>query len=119
MTSITTLPQLKATYENARRAMILGQMKQGRTMREAAEALGVSTSSIQNYCHQNGIKWRGRKRPKVAFCGSENPNAKLTEADVRAIRSSGERPTRMARNYGVSVKTIEAVRAGTTWGWLQ
>ena len=53
--------------------------------------------------------------------GEENSRAKLTATDVAAIRSrraAGENWKVLAKEYGVSHKTIWKVTAGYSWGWL-
>jgi len=47
--------------------------------------------------------------------GERSGNAKLTEADVRAIRASDERGVVLARRYGVDNATISAVRTRRIW----
>lgn len=47
--------------------------------------------------------------------GERNPHARLTEDDVRAIRSSGDGPTELSRRYGVSRAHIYAIRCGRAW----
>lgn len=57
-----------------------------------------------------------------AFGPNENPQSKLTESDVRAIRASytGVRGQKaeFARTYGVSKPTIAAVLERRTWAWV-
>jgi hypothetical protein len=51
--------------------------------------------------------------------GGKNPNAKLTEADVAAIRAIdfGPRNNRrpVAEKYGISLSTLHAIVKGWTW----
>lgn len=47
--------------------------------------------------------------------GEINGNAKLTEADVIAIRSSGKRVSDLAKEYDLSRTTIWAVRNSKVW----
>lgn len=50
--------------------------------------------------------------------GERNVKARLTEADVRAIRSEAYRHglnAELGRKYGVSGNSISQVRSGTTW----
>ena len=47
--------------------------------------------------------------------GSRNGRAKLSEDDVRAIRSSSLRHHELARHYGVSSTTIENIRNRKLW----
>lgn len=47
--------------------------------------------------------------------GIGNPQAKLTEDDVRQIRSSNESQRALARRFGVSRQVIKAVQRHETW----
>jgi hypothetical protein len=47
--------------------------------------------------------------------GSKNGNSKLTEEDVKLIRSNGERAVDLAERFGVHPATIWRVRQGVTW----
>lgn len=44
--------------------------------------------------------------------------AKLTAADVLAIRVSTENAAQLATKYGVRTTTIRCARSGKTWAWL-
>lgn len=57
----------------------------------------------------------GRRTPRVAKRGEQTGSAKLTEADVKAIRSASVGCLRLARRFGVGPTTIKAVRNGRTW----
>lgn len=50
--------------------------------------------------------------------GTRHGQARLTEQDVRAIRSSGDGPDVLARRFGVSVKHISNIRRRRVWAWL-
>lgn len=51
--------------------------------------------------------------------GEAISHAKLTEAAVRSMKASGfSNPALLAETYGVSVKTIHAVRRGVSWAWV-
>lgn len=54
-------------------------------------------------------------RKKRSTIGSRNPNSKLTEADVLAIRSSLESHSKIAKKYGVLFGNIKDIRRGRTW----
>jgi hypothetical protein len=56
--------------------------------------------------------------------GQANPSAKLTEEDVRVIRSRiaicrANRTTAIARDYGVSVGTINEIANRRTWAHVE
>lgn len=46
---------------------------------------------------------------------------KLTEAAVRAIRENrrGEPAHKLAARYGVHKNTVDRIRWGVAWGWVQ
>lgn len=51
--------------------------------------------------------------------GEKSTSAKLTELDVKDIRSSESTDTELAARYGVHRSTIQAARIGRTWGHLK
>lgn len=50
--------------------------------------------------------------------GSRNSRARLTEADVRAIRSSTDSALVLAARYGITRTTVYDIRSRRSWGWL-
>lgn len=58
---------------------------------------------------------RGRGFVPKPMPGSTNPNAKLAEADIRAIRTSQEKNIDLARRYGVSGPLISYIRSRKAW----
>ena len=81
---------------------------------------GVAPATIKAV--RDGITWKhvgparaphGRRR-----LGSEHRGAKLTEANVLAIRASQEPTNELARRFGVEGATIAAARWGETWSHL-
>ncbi|MGW2739165.1 hypothetical protein ACWC4D_33820 [Streptomyces sp. NPDC001288] len=55
----------------------------------------------------------------VAHQGQANGQAKLTEPDVRWIRSNTHIGTKdAAEQFGVSTSLIRQVRSGEAWGWV-
>lgn len=54
--------------------------------------------------------------------GARHPAAKLTEADIPVIKrllNSGQATvSQLARQYGVSHKSISFIRDGVNWGWV-
>lgn len=54
--------------------------------------------------------------------GSRHPCAKLTEAEVGQIKveiKTGARTKELAKRFQVSVSTIQAIKSGQNWGWLE
>lgn len=54
------------------------------------------------------------RRTQVRF-GSDNPAARLTEKDVRAIRESKLKLKELADEYGISVSNVSMIRSGRRW----
>lgn len=55
---------------------------------------------------------RGRKKPVQ---GMAAPNAKISDEDVRFIRSSPETQTDLAKQFGIHVSTISRIKARIRW----
>jgi len=68
--------------------------------------------------HQDNMDDRDAKGRLKHSRGSRHPNAKLTEEQVRAIRSDPRVGRLVAADYGVAEVTIQAVRSGRNWGHL-
>lgn len=51
--------------------------------------------------------------------GERHGHARLTEADVRTIRSSNEPQKVLACRFGVSQPAICKIRKGEVWSWLE
>ena len=51
--------------------------------------------------------------------GYKIPKTKLTEPDVRAIRADPRSNRAIAKAYGVKGQTIDALKNGKTWGYVQ
>lgn len=67
---------------------------------------------------QNRDHWVAESRAtsvRRTRSGSRNGRAKLTEADVTAIRASDETRTRLAGRYRVARSTIYKICAGKSW----
>jgi len=74
--------------------------------------------------HDDNAKDRNRKGRQSPHCpppmpGKQNPNALLTDADVRAIRAAPMRGRRQAEAlgnlYGISWSNVYRVRQGYAW----
>lgn len=60
------------------------------------------------------MKRKGRCR-NGGLKGVDHGGAKLTDADVIAIRQSSETPTVLGRQYGVTYQQIQSIRSRKTW----
>ncbi len=65
-----------------------------------------------------GDNQRDKIKHGTILRGESHKSAKLTEADVRAIRESAERGSKLAVMYGVAHQSIVAIRARRNWAWL-
>lgn len=79
-------------------------------------------NGIQLDCSAANLSWktpRENEADKIAhgtrMQGEGHHQHKLTEADVRAIRTSSETNTALGKQYGVARVTIAYARAGKTW----
>jgi hypothetical protein len=86
---------------------------------EGCEALSHADGLCQK--HYTRV-WRGRSDPgpaadlpKIGRKGSAHKLSKLTEDDVRAIRSSDEKGITLATRYGVTATLITNIRQHKTW----
>lgn len=50
--------------------------------------------------------------------GCRNGACRLTEDQVRAIKRDVRATRALARDYGVTPRTIRLIRCGETWGWI-
>lgn len=113
--------------------------RQGNVHLFLCEAInGPAPSSIHQAAHSCGkgkygcvtkrhLSWKTIKEnhaDKIAHGtsnrGTRNGQSKLTDADVRAIRSLRGRVNQyeIAKEYGVSQTTISHIHTGKMWGWL-
>jgi hypothetical protein len=63
----------------------------------------------------NWIDSVNKGRQPIVLPGEANGSARLTEAEVRAIRRSAARVAELVRQYGVHDSTIRRVLAGRNW----
>lgn len=88
----------------------------------AAHACGNSLCVAPNH-----LRWATSKENQAdklshgtVYNGERHHRAKLTEVDVRAIRSQPERSLpELSRQYGVAKQTICDIRKRKNWAWLE
>ena len=83
---------------------------------------GGLDNSVANLSFGTGSKNQGedRRRDGTLPCGEKHGRAKLTEEQVREIRSrSGNSITALAKEYGVSQRSIYGIINGITWKCVQ
>lgn len=63
--------------------------------------------------------WSKKRHKPVKLTGETNPQSKLTEDDVRAIRAAvGVKQKDLAKKYGVDRAHISQIRSGGRWGHI-
>jgi transposase-like protein len=133
--------KIKAPQRNPRGYMHTALYDHGATNvyihRAVLEAFAGAAPHGQESCHWNGqrddnsllnLRWdtsKGNHADRLVHGthtrGSRNAKAKLTDADVLAIRAAvagGTMPSVVARSYGVNKCTISDIVRGRTWQWL-
>lgn len=94
----------------------------GKTLREISAELGVpltlARTAVEKWRHLAPI---APDRPRIKPTGERHPMAKLTEADVLAIRrlrSEGRRVKDLAQIFGISEGNARDVISGRSWSHL-
>lgn len=109
--------------ENSRRALIKEACKRGHRWDEQVPIISPSGTRGCRICHRErergyrSVKGpeRAARRRKGRAKGERNANAKLTDADVRAIRASILPSISLAEAYGVDDSVISRARSRKTW----
>lgn len=60
-----------------------------------------------------------KHQPAVSYAGADNPLAKLTDDDIRAIRASDENGIVLGERYGVTKGCISLIRKRKTWDHVE
>ena len=68
--------------------------------------------------HQDNMNDKVERGRQSRLQGVRNPNHKLSEAEVRAIRDSALGPRELAVQYSVSVSLIGMIRQGKRWAHI-
>lgn len=71
--------------------------------------LGTQTENMQDM-------YRKGRQPSIR--GGDNPNARLTEAQVIAIKSSKLGASELARQFGITPTMASYIKRGKSWGHL-
>lgn len=79
----------------------------------------INPAHLQIATQKDNIRdmWTKGRQGEKWMAGSKHPLAKITEDDVRWIRTEGRRMTGkdLAKKFGVSVASISMIRSGRTW----
>ena len=87
--------------------------------RELAKKFGLHEGSVCNI--RRGLTWKhvGNIRMERGQArGSASVKAKLTEADVLAIRASSDKQSVLAKRFGVDASNIRMILSGRSWKHL-
>lgn len=79
--------------------------------------VGTISENVRD-CFAKGRKKVVMPKGRLFTTGESHPRSKLTEDQVRAIRSSGQTPSELSRLYGVSEETVRLIRNRKRWGHL-
>ena len=81
-----------------------------------ARTLGISQAAVSNILRKHGLaRGRGTDFGGTVKRGEKHGRAKITEADVRAIRADTRAKAVIAAEYGVAPATIYAIHNRTNW----
>lgn len=69
--------------------------------------------------HAENMRDMKRKGRASSPRGEDRKNAKITECDVRRIRSSAEKTRDIARELGISVQMVTRIRRRASWAHVQ
>lgn len=76
--------------------------------------LGTYADNMRDAAQKGRMNWKAEHCRDLRK-GSQHPAAKLTESQVRDIRSSSTAGVEAARAHGVSPVTVSRIRRGLTW----
>lgn len=111
-------PHAKLTSERVR-ALRWTVIEEGRTLAEAAAVFGISESTASEVVR--GLRWGhvGGAAPGLRYRrGDGIPRARVSEDDVRAIRTrhaAGELQRDLANAYGLTAGTVSKIVHRTSW----
>jgi hypothetical protein len=78
---------------------------------------GERHSEIQKRVVARGV--RHYRAGALDFFGLDNPQSKLTEDHVRAIRNDARTNFEIAREYGISFQQVSRIKRGERWGHIK
>lgn len=113
----TKLSRIEVDLPSVRRVLKL--LKSKRSLTEIAEATGLPISSLSAV--RQGLLWKpltGGPVPCDDLPSPAHRQAKLTEAEARAIYKSAKRGVKhayLAKKYGVSKHTISSIKNKRSW----
>lgn len=88
------------------------------TQAEIAITLGISQPAVSAILRKHG-KSRGKGTTfGKTLKGSAHGRALVDESQVRLIRADGRKLADIAADYGISVSTVQAIKARRTWAHL-
>lgn len=90
----------------------------GMAVADLAERHGLHLHTVKHRLDRGESMRDALRDPSGSHVGQNNGNAKLSESDVRAIKSllaRGASQTAIASTYGVGPATINAIAVGRSW----
>ena len=90
--------------------------------KSAATNWGCNCEVCTDAVRVSNRKWYDQHYMRTGHkLGEDRPNAKLKNLEAQAIHERlelGEKPSQIAREYGVKPKAIYDIKYGRTWAWL-
>lgn len=78
-------------------------------------ARGFCQKHYARFLRRDGDVGGAEELPRGTMRGAAHPKSKLTEADIRFIRASGDAGVRLAAQFGVTATLISNIRNGKVW----
>lgn len=95
----------------------------GKSLNQVSRERGLNLKSVQSL--RRGLSWKHvggpifpEKMTPQMFAGSKNGRAKLTEEQVLQIKAaylSGETPTKLAKRFEISRRSVANIVSGRSW----
>ena len=108
------LPETRKKMSEAHKGM--------RHTAESRQKMSAAKKGEKHYNYGKRLSPETCRKLSELHRGEKHPQAKLTEADVRQIKTAlanGERNAELARKYGVNKSLISAIKLSKVWKYLQ
>lgn len=76
--------------------------------------LGTGKDNMRDAASKGRMNWKPGEARNIPI-GSKHHSAKVTEDDVRAMRSSAEGCAALSRRYGITKTTASKIKRGLLW----
>lgn len=92
-----------------------------------AGAHALHSCDVPLCCNPRHLSWGSRsenqrqsvERGRHVFVSGRHPRAVLSVSEVQAILVAGGSAAALARRFGVSVRTVSAIRKRERWAWVE